>query len=756
MKRIILTWLFLFYVIAPQLRAATIRGFVRDAMTGEALSYTNVYLRKEKYGTVTDKNGYYIIGSLSPGEYRIVFSMMGYEKLVRDVNLDSDQVLTINAYLSPTPISMKELIVSAERERFKHEVGVGLRHMGVRNLKFIPGLLEQDLIASLQTLPGIVTLSDISNFLYVQGGNPDENLILLDGMAIYDPYHINTLFSIFNIDAVKSVDLFGGAFPAEYGGRLSSVLDVETKTGNTRKMCGKGEISLASSKLMLNGPISKGSWLVSARRTYVDLIERIYNKIRGRSRSTFCFYFYDFYAKVSFNPSNNLMVTLLRFSSDDVLYNPSGTSGESPQVDYRYGNRVLGLKLRYVVGPKLLCTLLLTNNRCYAKDNALGDIFSSRIQDISAKANISYFHSGKHCIKSGYELKHVNLISKGQLESDLFNTIWIVEQGGETSHYAAYIQDEYKSRKFIMNNGIRLNYYLLGRYFRISPRFQFKYLLDTDFAFKFAYGHYYQFMFKPLISSPDEGERVGVRAFRFWYLSNEEVRPMQAIHYVIGTEKWLSNNVSLNVEIYYKDMKNLLELDFMKMEGIDTLFGERFDIGAGYTFGVDVLLKKKDGWISYTYGITKRNIGGTFYPLQDCRHNFNITWNFDVKTWNLGMRWVYRSGLPYTDQVGVYQCIDVLPEPWKEHPYLNGEGRIYAKYGLRTPPYHRLDIILTKGFELFKKFDSSFFFQILNVYNRKNVLYYEETGYKDEEGRTEIKPVGILPIFPSIGITMRF
>lgn len=746
-----------------EVEAATIRGFVKDIRNGETLSYVNVIVKPTYYGTATDKNGYYVISDIPSGKYTLLFSMIGYKVVEKEITLKPRETLTIDALLEPEPILMKEIVVSAERERFKREVAVGLRHMEIRDLRLSAGLLEQDLISSIQILPGVITVSDWQNLLYIRGGKPDENLILLDGMSIYDPYHINTLFSIFNIDAIKSAELLAGGFPAEYGGKASSVLNVKTKTGNTHKFCGKGEISLASAKLVLEGPIPKGSWLISARRTYVDKLIEAYFKINPPTEEVpedmnqLRFYFYDLYTKLDFDISPGLRISLFGFWDDDILYNPPDDPGEPPEFDYSWGNSALGLKFRYIPSPKLFSTLLLSKNRYRAKSQSPEEGFLNKVNDYSIKSDISYLFSDRHLIKSGFELKGLSTRSKASMEEwseDIgFYFVDFINYRKEADHFSMYVQDEFKpGERIITNAGIRYDYFTSENYSRIAPRLGIKYLLGIDFALKCAYGHYYQFVFVP---SPDaellEEMKTGgnpVRMYQSWYPADKDIKPINAIHYTLGATKWLSPDISLDIEGYYKDIKNIIELKSMD----SIVQGEsEFRTGTGNVLGLELLLKRKTSWISYTYSIAKKSIGGiTRYAFHDCRHKFNIAWNFEFrKNWSGGIRWTYRSGIPYAYNgvVGAYQYIRIVP-PWQLIPRwksIDGSGTF------RGPPYHRLDIVVNNRFKMFKRIDTSIFIQLLNIYNHRNAAEYDI--YSTGEKKTSYD---MLPIVPSIGLRVRF
>jgi len=629
--------------------------------------------------------------------------------------------------------------VSAERERFKQEIDVGLRHMEFRDLKFVPGFLEQDLFTSIQVMPGVTSVSDLNNALYIRGGNSDENLILLDGMTVYNPYHAGGLFSTFNVDAIKSADLLVGGFPAEYGERLSSVLDIETKAGNSKKFCGKGDLSLLSAKILLEGPIPNGSWLVSARRTYIDKIIDLLSSEKWPA------YFYDLHSKVNFDLSSNLRITLSGFFGKDLIY-PEPLD----VTNFRWSNHALGLKLRYIFSPKVFSTLLVTKSTYYSKTYVTaGDQLRSNASDFSVKGDLSYFLSDKHTLKSGFNLSKFDLMGKCILG---FKSL--IDYDRKADYFAFYVQDKFKpNQSMIANIGVRGDYWAPGKYLRMSPRLLIKYFLRPDLALKSAFGYYYQFMTVPTYKE-EVTAKFPLRMFQMWYPVNEEVKPLRSIHYVLGAQKWLSPNTSLDVEGYYKHINNVLELKEVRENGEDI-----FNVGRGYALGLELLLKRSNSWISYAYAVTRRTIAGvSFYPIHDCRHKFNIAWNFALRrSWDFGIRWIYASGLPYTGVVGMYTHLglrlDFTPPshyPFPDFKYSTEE--IYGwRCGLRYPPYHRMDVIFSRKFKL-RKYDSFIFgrLQILNVYNRKNALeyQYQSSGKK--------KATGMLPILPSIGIRIEF
>ncbi len=737
-------------------RKGTVSGFVRDGASGEVIPFAEVYLKDENIGALTDRNGYYVLSSIPAGAHTVVVSLIGYRPVERIVLIRAGESVRFDARLKSEPIPMKGITVTAERERFKKEVDVGMRQLKLRDLKIAPGFIEQDLFKSLLMLPGVIAISDFSSALYVRGGSPDQNLVLLDGVNVYSPYHLGGLFSTFNLDALKNAEFHAGAFPAEYGGAVSSVLDVEMKQGNSERFEGNWDVSLLSSKVVLEGPIPKGSFLIAGRRTYLDAFTWTIDKVlQGNGEYYFPYYFYDLQSKVNFDLSEKNRLTLSGFFGDDVINLETG--GEN--LNFRWGNYTLGLKWRYLITPKIFSTLLVTKSRyrvalsdSYADSAAegAGAQLKLGIGDVALKEDISYFPHPNHTIKFGGEGKLLDIYNFFRLD-----TATLFDSDQKPDYAAVYLLDKWQcSSRFILNLGLRGEYFSGGNYFRVSPRLGTKYLLSEDFALKAGYGHYYQYLSIPFPRN-EMMMKFPVFMFQQWLPASKSFKPVSAVHYTVGAEKWLSADVNLSLEGYYKSMANLLEtnLPFSWLGGnnpeIDSLV---FKVGSGWASGLELLLKRKDSWIGYSFAVTKRTFDGeSFYPVFDARHNFNIAWAIPLsRTWNLSLQWIYRSGFPFTGPIGRYQYVVIGPDGEREYRWIVINGR---RGGFRYPAYHRLDVGIDKQFKLFGlKFTG--YFQIVNVYARKNVLWYD---YNFDTEPPQREPFSILPIpIPSFGIRGSF
>jgi hypothetical protein len=755
--KIIVTVLVLTVSLFSQERKGTISGFVKDGQSGEVIPFAEVYLKDENLGTLTDRNGYYVLASIPPGEHTVAVSIVGYRPLEKIVLVRPGESVRFDARMRFEAIPVKGITVTAERERFKKEVDVGVRQLKLRDMKIAPGFIEQDLFKSLQMLPGIVAISDFSSALYVRGGSPDQNLVLLDGVNVYSPYHLGGLFSTFNLDALKNADFHASAFPAEYGGAVSSVLDVEMKQGNSERFEGDWDVSLLSSKVVLEGPIPKGSFLIAARRTYLDAFTWVIDKaLRGNGIYYFPYYFYDIQSKVNFDLSEKNRLTLSGFFGDDII--SLGSGGQN--LDFRWGNYTLGLKWRYLFTPKIFSTLLVTTSRYRVglsdvpSDSAAGG-FGAQLKlgigDVDVKEDITYFPNPNHTLKIGAEGKFLDIYNFLKLDTLIF-----INSGEKPDYAALYLSDKWQATpKFLVNLGARGEYFTGGRYIRISPRVGAKYFLKPDLALKAGYGHYYQFLSIPF-PRDEMMMKFPVFMFQQWLPANERFKPVSAVHYTVGAEKWVSADVNLSVEGYFKSMSNLLETNspFSWLEGnnpgIDSLI---FNVGTGWASGVELLLKRKDSWIGYSFAVTKRTFDSvSFYPIFDARHNFNIAWAIPLgRTWNLSLQWIYRTGFPYTGPIGRYQYVTTGPDGEREYQWILINGR---RGEFRYPAYHHLDIGIDKQFKLFGlKFTG--YFQVVNVYARKNVLWYD---YDFSTEPPQRKPQNILPgiPIPSFGIRGSF
>lgn len=757
-----------------------VSGFVRESESGEFLAYASVYLADKSIGTATNKQGYYVLVDVPEGKHTIIVSMIGYREERLEIDMRADKRLRRDFYLKPQPLGMEPVEVTAERARFEHEVDVGVKRMDFTEMRQIPGFVEQDLFRSLQMLPGVVSVSDFTSALYIRGGTMDQNLILLDGVTVYNPYHLMGFFSTFILESLKGAELYTGGYPARYGGAISSVLDVEMKAGNSERIAGYGEIGLLTSKLVVEGPLpwgAKGSWLAAGRRTYIDAITWVIDKMFGSEELPLYlpYHFYDLQAKVNWDASERSRFTLSGFFGDDVL---SFKEEEEVDLDFRWGNGTLGLRWRYLFTPQLF-SLLGFNATRYRLDTEVIERDEPDFEETSKKIEeytyglesgvgelglqwgLTWFSGPGHTVEFGVESKVIetmNFMEEGwaRYDKDKRNqpdTSWDTVRVNQRDTFwlaAVYLQDKWEPGPFwVIETGVRGEYFSNGNYWRASPRLGIKRRLTADWAIKAGAGLYYQYLYVPY-PRDEMMLKIPIQFFQQWMGAAERYPPLKSTLFTLGTEHLFPKDMSASVEFYYKDLRNLREADLMGGEG-PTTDTASITLGQGYSYGAELLLKRGYSWVGYSYSVTRYRFGDEdwFFPVHDSRHNLNLSFALPLgkKGWTLTSAWVFSSGFPFTAQIGWYQHVDDDGDiDWLPISGRRGE--------VRYPPYHRLDAGFTKSFKLFKRYDAEFYVQVLNVYARRNVLFYD---YEiDENGVTRREPVYMLPVpIPSFGIRAR-
>lgn len=745
--------------LASGVRAATVSGYVRDKRSGEPLAYAAVCLKDRSVGTATDKTGYYVLSGVPAGEQTIVFSIVGYKELAKAVTLGPDQSTRLEARLEVEPIQVQGVTSSAERQRFKREVDIGVKRMDIRDLRIAPGFIEQDLFKSLQMLPGVVSLSDFASALYVRGGSPDQNLVLLDGVPVYNPYHLGGLFSTFNLDAISSAELKAGAFPAEYGNAVSSVLDVETRQGNTERFAGKWDIGLLTSKLTFEGPLPRGSFLISGRRTYIDAITWLISRAARHHEYYLPYYFYDLQAKANFDLSERDRITASGYSGDDIISMKDSTTS----LDFRWGNYTLALKERHTFSPRLLLTSLATHGRnrvgmsaedYYSDDTSSGGLHMV-IRDFGLREGLTFFADSNHTVLAGIEAKHLDLSNLLTSDTTVF---W--NTGSRAEYLALHVGDKWRlTRRWLVNGGVRAEYFSSGDYLRLSPRLSAKCFLREDFALTAGLGRYYQYLSIPF-PRDEMTTKIPALFFQQWIPADSQYAPVYANHALLGAEKWLSDDVQVSAEAYYKNMGDLLETKSMLpglFESEDESDSVKFNVGTGWASGIELLLRRKGSWFGYGLSVTRRTFNGeSFYPVFDARHSFNVAWTVNLgRNWRLNLQWLLRTGFPYTGPIGQFQYVN--PEPDPNNPYSNEyvwqpiSGR---RGNYRLPPFHRLDVGFEKSTRL-AGMNCTWYLQVINAYAAKDVLWYDYSP--DENGRVRREPFVLLPIpIPSFGLRGSF
>ena len=792
---------------------SSISGFVRDNSSGEPLSYVNVFVVVEgSYkGSATNQDGYYVISDLFPGDYNVNASIIGYKMISNNVTLVSNDDIRLDFRLEISALEGEEVNVSAERIKFQQSIESSQISLDLREINTVPGFIEADVFRTLQMLPGVQSGGDFSSALYVRGSTPDQNLIMLDGITIYNPYHLGGIFSTFNTDAIKEADFHAGGFPARYGGRMGAILNVINREGNTEKITGSGNISLVTGKALIEGPLPKwngmkGSWLLSGRRTYFD---QFINLVTG-TKGQFPYYFYDYQFKTNLDLNENHRLTYTRFYGDDILsFSASdqstndigGSSKNTYGVDWPWGNHTNGLTWRWIVSPKIVAKTFLASSRyrydfdfyfdtketyidndsTFQNSLAFDVVYKDIIKDQTLETEIIWKANDKHTITSGFQVKNINfeLVNKFIITiPDTTFTEKPLDMRNKTREMAAFIQDKWSvTNNLKLQGGLRLAHYNLHDTLYVEPRIGMKYNFSSDMSFKINWGRYHQFLITA--NDPDENFRL----IDLWLGLPEDKPASVSDHTILGLEYFSPDDILYRIETYYKDFDNLLSLkqEDVYSENEDdiqtTTMNEFWDTDA-YAYGLELLVKKSSGkfkgWIGYTYAKTFNYTppNGWYAPNHDRTHTLNIVSSIELPKWvsdNLEMNasLTASSGNPYTPIKGrSYDWEQGLDGSRNENKAVNLEWKLSNKYLVgeknsdRYPPYFRFDLGLTrKNRRLFKwKYDS--YFQIINLTNHKNALSYTYRTSTDQSvgnrGVVERAAINTFPFMIFTGVQFEF
>ncbi len=769
--RIASIMLFCFLCVFPLQAQHSISGSVKELRTGEAainaqvVLYADTTLRVIVRRAATNTYGYYSITQIPDGIYILVVHSLGFrvEKLrIKCGAADADT--TCNVRLVEDPVQLEGVTVEGWRQA---QAANALSSIDVSKqlLQVIPSLgAETDLFRAMQLLPGVKTSSEISSGLYVRGGSADQNLILLDGAIVYNPFHLAGFLSSFNTDALLNVRLLKGAFPAEYGGRLSSVIDLSMREGTTEGITGRGGISLISSKLTVEGPISDNmTFMLSGRRMYLDLVVAL----AGHTNDAPKYYFYDLNAKLNYSFSDRDRIFMSGYFGRDVVNGPPNET--ESVIDISWGNSTANFRWMHIVGASLFTnfSLLYTNydfSSFLQNNSALGssatDNFHSlsRVRDLEARAEAQYSAGDSHLIKTGLDLTlHSFLADASALYNGNVPTNETTLKGLEG---AVYVQDAWNIMPFLSANlGVRLFYFQEGKYLNAEPRASLTYALTDKVNLKAAYSVGHQYLH--LISRDDI-----VLPTDMWFPSTAKVAPGESWQAVLGIETpFLDEEYSASLEAYYKDMKNLYQYRDKVQFTLGVPLEDQFTQGGGEAYGAEIFINKRigsfTGWLGYTLSWSRvtypeLNLGKPFYPSYDRRHDISLVLNYKLGgRWELGAVWVYATGQAITAPAGFYAFKDVTgsyntAKTWEAKKY-NLE-----RNGYRLPAYHRLDLNFIYNTTVFG-LPSQLSFNIYNAYNRQNVFTaVVETDVSQELPRNKLNAYTLFPIIPTVGWTFKF
>ena len=765
MRKGILTLLLGWLSFALHAQQATLSGHLTDAKDGEALIGASVMATDLKEGTATNAYGFYSL-TLPVGKVKVVFQYVGYAPQERIIELQKDQTLDLR--LQPTETALEEVVVSARQNEERQAITstqmstVRISPAQIRNIPALGG--EADLIKVMQLMPGVKRGGEGQTGMFVRGGGADQNLIILDEAPVYNVSHLFGFFSVFNNDAVKDVTMTKGGFPASYGGRISSIMDIRMKEGNQERFSTEGGVGLLSTRLTVQGPLvkDKSSFLISGRRSYIAQTMRLNNL-------DIPYYFYDLNAKFNYKLSDRDRLYYSAYFGNDVLSEPKKKSGEDNGADknlgldfgFVLGNMTSTVRWNRQINPKLFSNLSLIYTRFKYDVNGKFDgnsIFvGSKIRDLGLKLDYDYYLSPRHQLKYGMVLtQHVfkpNVVSaKGDITESIKNN------GGTRimpQEVAAFALDDWKvTDKLTVNYGMRVSG--LGAksktYFGPEPRVAATYAFSEKQSVKLGLSRMYQYMH--LVSSSSVALPTDL-----WYPVTDRVKPQVADQIAAGYNVHLEKlNSLLTVEAYYKGMQNLIEYK----EGAVLLLNDDYESelleGRGRAYGMEVFLQKSKGrftgWAGYSLSWSARqfdglNQGKWFYAKYDRRHDISLVGSYEIsKRLAVSAVWVYATGQRFTGRIGQfgmpdpsYTNVDLLP--------------VYTeRNALKFSSSHRLDMNLVIKNKPGSRWESEWHIGAYNVYNRAQP--YKVNVVSDGKGGYKYQQVGLFGFIPSVAYNFKF
>jgi hypothetical protein len=761
----------------------TISGYVKDSVSGETLIGATVSINGKMSGVASNQYGFFSI-TLPQNNYVISCSFIGYESREQRFALNQDK--DYNFILSPKISTGKEVIITSVRKDANvKNAQMGRVTLSMDQVKSLPVIFgEVDILKTLQLLPGVQNAGEGNIGLYVRGGGPDQNLILLDDAIVYNTGHLFGFFSIFNSDAIKNTTLIKGGMPAQYGGRISSVLDVAMKEGNMNGLQMDGGIGLISSRLSIQGPIkkNKASFIISARRTYIDLLLKPFIPKTSNYYGS-GYYFYDLNTKVNYQFSPKDRLYLSGYFGRDVFN--FDNAQQSFKANIPWGNATATLRWNHVFNRKIFSnTTLVYNDYKFAFEASQQDFqiqLSSGIHDLTAKTDFDYFLSPEHKIKFGGQFTY-HTFSPNILSGRSDTTVFTPNNSNKkyANEAAVYIQDDWQiSEKLQVNGGLRLSgfsqigpytlyrtdsagnkldstVYKRGQpvktYGGLEPRVTMRYSINEETSLKASVVHNYQYIH--LVSNSGTTLPTDL-----WVPSTYIVKPQIGWQYSAGIFKNLKDNMyETSVELYYKTMQNQIEYAAGYTPSLQDP-EQSFVFGKGWSYGAEFYANKAKGrftgWIGYTLSWTWRQFpqlnNGEKYPAKyDRRHDLNVVGAYELtKHWKLSAVFVFATGNATTLPTQFYIIDGVLTQ---EYSKIN-------QY--RLPPYHRLDIAATytPTYKANKKIHGSWVFSIYNVYDHLNpyFIYFNQTG-SPYNGNLSVtaRQVSLFPIIPSVTWNFKF
>jgi len=762
----------------------TISGNIKDHNDGEDLIGASITVKELKgVGATSNIYGFYSL-SLPAGEYTIVYSYIGYSDIQEKISLSKN--IKKNIELKASATAIKEVVVSAKKENqniISNQMSIA--RLDLKEAALIPVIFgERDIMKTLQLMPGIQTAGEGSSGFYVRGGTADQNLILLDGAPVYNASHLMGFFSVFNSDALKDVKLYKGAIPAEFGGRLSSVMDIKMKEGNSKKLSLSGGIGIISSKLMIEAPIikDKASFMISGRRTYADLFLKLSSNEKQKNSSL---YFYDLNVKANYKITDKDRIFLSGYFGNDHF-------GFNNVMGFDWGNKTTTLRWNHIFNSKLFSntSLIYSDYNYHVQLERLDLDMGAKIEDFNFKQDFDYYLNNKiklkfganaiyHTFNPGYlttsdsSFNDIQVENRYSLENNLYlscehtiSSLFHISYGLRYSNFTQIGPGDIYSfdTDGTLTDTTHYNAWeSVASYNGLSPRLSAKYILTENSSVKASYARTYQYLH--LLSNSTSGSPVDT-----WLPSSNNIKPEIADQVALGYFRNFSHNTfESSIEIYFKTMDNVIDYRPGAVVNLNPALEGELIYGVGRAYGLELFFKKKKGdwtgWISYTLAKSEKKIDGInkgawYSAKQDRSHDLSLVSMYRLgKRWQISGTWVFYTGNAVTFPSGKYMIDGQLLNYYTE------------RNGYRMPNYHRLDFSVTlfgkkykeytdaetqKKIRKKRRFQSSWNLSLYNVYMRENAYSIDFQQSETDPNKTEAVQLSLFKLVPSISYNFKF
>lgn len=733
MSRFLLVFISFPFLLFSQ-STGTLRGFITDSTNGGSVISANILLLGTKQGAASDLQGYYFIPGIKTGKQIVRISNIGYVTREIEVRVVKNTITQLNVALVPASITLDEVSITGQRRPDMNDPSISIEQIPLQQIKSVPAGIEADMLRALKVSPGVTSTGDITARYYVRGGGSDQNAVVINGTVLYNPFHALGLFSVVDPEMIKMLEFYKGGFTSEYGGRLSSILNVVTRDGNKNRFMGTAAASTMSGKMSFEGPIPGGSFLFTGRKSYRP--EAVQKFLNNRSAP---FEFYDISFKLNYSNPNfyeNGWFTVHGFFSDDKIEN-----NNPAKEDYYFSNANYGLNWYQVWASPLYSNMTFTYSTF--EGEVVPNKTSSKprkniIADFTSNWDFTYIFDSRDEIWTGF---HNKILTTELYLTNLFGSKTDMKQRGlDMIGYVKYKLLRFET--FKLDGGIRLNLVSASekKPFVLEPRLNITYNPIPILAFRLGIGRFSQ----NLTTLSNEEELISI--FEPWVVVPDYLKPAEATHFIGGIDYYLTEFLKLSVEGYYKDIDNLVDINELKYTSLDPDFvqadGRSYGVDFAFDFFLQSVFFKGSYSLSYSY---KKKDGVEYHPRYDTRHAVNLQFGWIFwDGWQFNAVWRFSSGLPFTGIAGYYDKWNI-PDPWGQW-YAQGQYDPSFLYGARNaqrlPSYHRLDISLSKSFKIFfAKIDLDV--SLLNVYDRKNIFYFvRDTGER----------VDMLPFIPSASV----